>query len=145
LSITALEKQPEPPNLLNLTAALVEHWPMTNLLDILKETELRVGFTDAFRTVGVREVLDAGVLRRRLLLCLYGLGTNAGLKRMGSGGMVDSYKELLYVRRRYIHKEALRTAIAKVCNAIFAVRHPALWGEGTTACASDSKRFGAWD
>jgi TnpA family transposase len=145
LSITPLEKQPEPPNLLNLTAALVEHWPMTNLLDILKETELRVGFTDAFRTVGAREVLDAGVLRRRLLRCLYGLGTNAGLKRMSSGGMVDSYKELLYVRRRYSHKEVLRTAIAKVCNAIFAVRHPTLWGEGTTACASDSKRFGAWD
>ena len=145
LSITPLEKQPEPPNLLHLTAALVERWPMTNLLDILKETELRVGFTDAFRTVGTREVLDAGVLQRRLLLCLHGLGTNTGLKRMGNGGGGDSYKDLLYVRRRYIHKEALRTAIAKVCNAIFAVRHPTLWGEGTTACASDSKRFGAWD
>jgi TnpA family transposase len=90
-------------------------------------------------------VLDAGVLQRRLLLCLHGLGTNTGLKRMGNGGGGDSYKDLLYVRRRYIHKEALRTAIAKVCNAIFAVRQPTLWGEGTTACASDSKRFGAWD
>jgi TnpA family transposase len=145
LSITPLEKQPEPPNLLHLTAALVERWPMTNLLDILKETELRVGFTDAFRTVGTREVLDAGVLQRRLLLCLHGLGTNTGLKRMGNGGGGDSYKDLLYVRRRYMHKEALRTAIAQVCNAIFAVRHSTLWGEGTTACASDSKRFGAWD
>ena len=118
---------------------------MTNLLDILKETELRVGFTDVFHTVGTREVLTADVLQRRLLLCLYGLGTNAGLKRMGNGGGLDSYKDLLYVRRRYIHKEALRTAIAKVCNAIFAVRQPTLGGEGTTACASDSQRFGAWD
>lgn len=25
------------------------------------------------------------------------------------------------------------------------VRHPNIWGEGTTACASDSKKFGAWD
>jgi TnpA family transposase len=128
-----------------LTAALVEHWPMTNLLDILKEVELRVGITSAFRTVGAREVLDTAVLRRRLLLCLHGLGTNAGLKRMGSGGTEDSYKDLLYVRRRYIHKEALRAAIARVCNAIFAVRDPSLWGEGTTACASDAKRFGAFD
>ena len=24
-------------------------------------------------------------------------------------------------------------------------RNPAIWGEGTTACASDSKHFGAWD
>jgi hypothetical protein len=34
-------------------------------------------------------------LQRRLLLCLHGLGTNTGLKRMGNGGGVDSYKDLL--------------------------------------------------
>lgn len=34
---------------------------------------------------------------------------------------------------------------AKVVNAIFATRLPEIWGEGTTACASDSKKFGAWD
>jgi TnpA family transposase len=32
-----------------------------------------------------------------------------------------------------------------VANAIFQIRQPQLWGEGTTACASDSKKFGAWD
>ncbi len=144
-SVSPLEAQIEPPNLIRLTADLVKRWPMTNLLDILKEVELRVGITSAFRTVETRELLDATVLHRRLLLCLHGLGTNAGLKRMGSGGTDDSYKDLLYVRRRFIHKEALRDAIARVCNAIFAVRDPSLWGEGTTACASDSKRFGAFD
>ena len=39
----------------------------------------------------------------------------------------------------------MRAAIAKVCIAIFSVRRVDLWGEGTTACASDSKRIGAWD
>ena len=57
----------------------------------------------------------------------------------------DSYDDLLYVRRKYITKEQLRAAIGRVCNAIFTVRHPDLWGEATTACASDSKKFGAWD
>lgn len=52
---------------------------------------------------------------------------------------------LTYIRRRYITKEQLRAAIAQVCNAIFRVRDPVFWGEGTTACASDSKKFGAWD
>jgi TnpA family transposase len=52
---------------------------------------------------------------------------------------------LQYIRRRYITKEQLRAAIARVCNAIFHTRNPRLWGEGTTACASDSKQFGAWD
>jgi TnpA family transposase len=56
-----------------------------------------------------------------------------------------AYDDLQYVRRRYITKEQLRAAIRPVCNAIFRVRNPALWGEGTTACASDSKKFGAWD
>ena len=140
-----MDEQPEPPNIVKLTASLVERWPMTNLLDILKETELRVRFTDVFRTVGSREVLPSDVLQRRLLLCLHGLGTNAGLKRMCSGGGDDSYADLQYVRRRYVTKEHLRSAIAQVCNAIFRVRDAGIWGEATTACASDSKKFGAWD
>jgi Tn3 transposase DDE domain len=145
IRLTPLEEQPEPANIVALTAALVHRWPMTNLLDILKETELRVRFTEVFRSIATREVLSADVLQRRLLLCLYGLGTNAGLKRMCSGGGEDSYAELQYIRRHYITKEQVRSAIAHVCNAIFRVRNPALWGEGTTACASDSKKFGAWD
>jgi len=83
---------------------LVHRWPMTNLLDILKETELRVHFSERFRTVGSREVLSPDVFQRRLLLCLYGLGTNAGLKRMCSGGADESYADLQYIRRRYITK-----------------------------------------
>jgi len=145
ISLTPLDAPPEPPHLVQLAAALVQHWPMTNLLDILKETELRVHFTDAFRTLGSREALAPDVLQRRLLLCLHGLGTNAGLKGMCSGGSGETCADLAYVRRRYITKEQLRAAIAMVCDAIFAVRQVALWGERTTACASDSKRFGAWD
>ena len=122
ISLTPLDEQPEPTNIVKLTASLVERWPMTNLLDILKETELRVCFTDVFRTVGSREALPSDVLQRRLLLCLHGLGTSAGLKRMCSGGGDDSYADLQYVRRRYVTKEHLRSAIAQVCNAIFHVR-----------------------
>lgn len=73
------------------------------------------------------------------------MGTNTGLKRLSSGVFGESYYDLLYVRRRFIHKEQLRNAIATVVNAIFAARNPQVWGEGTTACASDSKKFGAWD
>src|SRR5262249_35442740 len=64
-----LGPQPEPPNIVALTAALVERWPVTNLIDVLKETELRVHFTEAFRTMGTREVLHPELIQRRLLLC----------------------------------------------------------------------------
>ena len=118
---------------------------MTGLLDLLKEADLRVGFTDAFATAATREAIDRDEVRRRLLLCLYGLGTNAGLKRLAVGRHGFSYKELLHTRRRYIDADVLRDATRRVVNATLAARHPRIWGEGTTACASDSKHFGAFD
>ncbi len=49
------------------------------------------------------------------------------------------------MRRKFIHKDNLRNATAEVVNAIFRVRMQEIWGEGTTSCASDSRKFGAWD
>ena len=95
--------------------------------------------------MSAREMLDRATLQPRLLRCLYGLGTNAGLKRVIAGDPSLHYNDLLYIRRRYIHKDALREAIARVANATFASRRPDIWGEGTTSCASDAKKFGAWD
>lgn len=145
ISVSPLEPQPEPLNLRRLKGELISRWPMTSLLDILKETDLRVGFTEQFHSVASRETLDRKILQRRLLLCLFGLGTNTGLKRISSGGTGENYPDLLYVKRRYLHKENLRNAIIQVVNAIFQVRVPHIWGEGTTACASDSKKFGSLD
>src|SRR2546428_673297 len=82
--------------------------PMAGLLDMLKETDLALGFPEAFPSLGSRATLDRRTLQMRLLRCLYGLGTNAGLKRMASIEAGVSYPELLYVRRRFIHKDPLR-------------------------------------
>jgi TnpA family transposase len=76
---------------------------------------------------------------------LYGLGTNTGLKRMASSEAGVSYPELLYVRRRFLQKDALRDAIRRVVNATLTARLPEIWGEVTTACASDAKHYGVWD
>jgi hypothetical protein len=67
-----------------LKAALGTQWPMTSLLDMLKETDFRVGFTDTFKSPTAWETMERAALQPRLLLCLYGLGTNAGLKRMNA-------------------------------------------------------------
>ena len=145
ISITPFEAQEEPLNLTALKREIAGRWPMTSLLDVLKEADLRVGFTDHFKTVADREILDRQSLQRRLLLCLYGMGTNTGLKRVSGNRHGISYKELLHVRRRYVHKPALRNAIGQVANAIFSIRNAGVWGEGSTSCASDSKKFGSWD
>ena len=118
---------------------------MTDLIDVLMETARQTGFLDEFSSSGDRVVLDADTLRQRLMLCLYGLGTNAGLKRVSADADDVSYAELLHVRRRFIDKEALRSATALVTNAILTMRDQRIWGEAGSACASDSTKIGAWD
>jgi TnpA family transposase len=85
------------------------------------------------------------VLQRRLLLCLFGIGTNVGLKRVASQQPGVTFEELRYVKRRFVQKEALRAQSAKIVNGTFQIRNPAIWGSATTACAADSKKFGAYD
>jgi hypothetical protein len=49
------------------------------------ETDLRVGFPDAFRGATASEGVGRATLQQRLLLCLHGPGTNTGLKRLDAG------------------------------------------------------------
>jgi TnpA family transposase len=135
----------EPPNAAALKREIGQRWSDVELIDIAKEVDLRLNFTSAFRTAGSREALDPAVLQRRLLLCLFGIGTNVGLKRIASQQPSVTVDELRYVKRRYVNKEALRAAVAEIVNGTFAIRQATIWGDATTSCASDSKQFGAYD
>lgn len=145
IQLTPLTPQPEPTHLSKLKAELTRRWAVTPLLDILKETDLRINFTRHFQSTASREALDPITLQQRLLLCLYALGTNLGIKRIVHGDHGASYFDLHYIRRKFLSRSALRLAIQDVANAIFRCRLPEIWGEATTACASDSRQFGAWD
>ena len=145
ITLTPLDAQPDPPNLTALKAELNTLWPMTSLLDMVKEADLSLGFTDVLKSPTSYETMDRSVLQPRLLLCLHGLGTNAGLQRMAGLDSGTTARDLAYVRRRYINTDAMRRAIAIVADSTLSVRDPMIWGSGTTACASDSKHFGAWD
>lgn len=145
LSITPFTPLPEPPNLDALKQELTRRWPSTSLLDVLKETDFQVDFTKAFASSASRQALKPQEVTRRLLLALYGLGTNMGLKTLAGEPNGVSYKELLHIRRRYIQKDSLRQAIRMIVNATFQARSLSVWGSGTTSCASDSIQFGAWD
>ena len=145
IRLSPFDALPETINLQQLKGEINRLWHRTSLLDILKETDLRVNFTRKFKSMGSREILDRETLQKRLLLCLFGMGTNTGLKRINTGIDGEKYQDLIYVRRRYIHKDLLRSAIAEIVNATFEIRLPHIWGEGTTTCASDSKHFGAWE
>ncbi|WNZ54047.1 Tn3 family transposase (plasmid) [Microbulbifer sp. MKSA007] len=145
ISVSPFEPASEPKGLIALKAEITRRWPMTGLLDALKEAALGTGYLDRFETAATREVLAPDIRDQRLLLCLYGLGTNAGLKRI-AGGLADvSHDELLHIRRNYIHPAALRAACTHVADATLGIRNTAVWGEAGTACAADSTKFGAWD
>ncbi|MDP9868600.1 MULTISPECIES: Tn3 family transposase [Streptosporangium] len=58
---------------------------MIDLLDFLKESDFVTGFTDAFSSVATRENTRREVIRKQLLLVLYALGTNIGIKRVADG------------------------------------------------------------
>ena len=145
IRVAKLEKQPDPPNTAALKREIGRRWSEVNPIDILKEVDLRLNFTTQFRTTGSRETLDPEALRQRLLLCLFGIGTKFGLKRVASHQSEVTYEELRHVKRRFLQKDALRAAIAEIVNGTFHIRQRAIWGDATPACASDSKQFGAYD
>jgi TnpA family transposase len=145
IRVSSLPKQEDPANLGYLKNYIRQRWWMTSLLDILKEVDMRVGFTDSFQSLTGQERLPRTELQKRLLLCLFALGTNTGLTSVSMGHHGVSYANLQYVRRRFVAKDALRQAISGVIDATLTIRQPQIWGEVTTWCASDAKQFAAWN
>lgn len=143
--VTPLDAQPDPPFYDTLKGEVGRQFWNTPLLDVLVEAERRAGITPHFNSFMTRENLSRDDLQQRLLLCLFGLGTNAGLKRVAAGQNGVAHHHLQYVRSQYIHRDALRAANAAVVNATLAARNPDIWGNGTTSCASDAKKYAAWD
>jgi TnpA family transposase len=145
IKLTPLKPQPTPSNINKLKHDLLSKWLSTSLLDLLKETDLRVGLTSLFCSTGSREHLSKEKLQRRLLLCIYAYGSNAGLKRVASGNKNITYQDLRYISRRYLNGSNLRQILSKLTDALFEVREDRFWGENLTACTCDSKKFEAWD
>lgn len=145
IKVTPLKAQAVPPFLDTLQREINRRWSTINLIDILKEADFLVNFTKQFHSVGNREILDGELLQKRLLLCLYALGSNTGLKRISAANEDASHSDLNYVKRRFINEEGVKAAIVDVVNEIIAIRDPAIWGEATTGCACDSTLVSSWD
>ncbi|MFF1834792.1 Tn3 family transposase [Streptomyces sp. NPDC058231] len=145
IRLTAAEAQPEPRNLRRVKAEVQRRWGIVPLVDMLKEAVLRTGCLDAVTSVCGGGSLSPEVLAERLLLVIYAYGTNTGIKAVASGGHGHTEDELRYVRRRYLSAEAARAIAVQIANATFAARSTELWGQGSTAVASDSTHVSAYD
>ena len=141
ISVSHLPRLPEPVNLKALKEEIARRWGVIDLLNLIKDADHVTEFTGEFTSVATRQVTDPETLRRWLLLVLFGLGTNMGIKRVAggasaSGDDADSAAWLRRVRRLYVNRDNLRGAIRRVVNETLAARDTSLWGQGTS-CASD--------
>jgi TnpA family transposase len=145
IKLSPSEPQALPSNLHLLQREISQRWSNINMLDILKEADLLLGFTEQFQSVASKESLDRQEHRKRILLCLYGLGSNIGLKRVCSANRDVTDAELRYTQRRFINIANVKAATVAVVNEILRIRDPKWWGQGTTGCACDSTKIAVWD
>lgn len=88
--------------------------------------------------------LPKHVLAERLL-AIYGYGTDTGIRSVAAGDHGHTEDDIRYARRRYLSLEAARRIAIEIANVTFAARQQVVWGAGSTAVASDSTHFGAFD
>jgi TnpA family transposase len=145
IKLTPLPAVAEPRNLRKLKNQIRTRWGVVPLIDILKETVLRTGCLRAVTSVADRGTLPESVLAERLLLAIYAYGTNTGIRAVSGGAHGHGEDEIRYTRRRYLSTEAARRIAIEIANATFAARRTTIWGQSSTAIASDSTHFGAFD
>ncbi len=144
IKLSPLKPQPEPKNIEKLKQEIVGIWQSVDLLDILKEVELRLDLSGSFKTIASREILAPENLQHKLLLTIFALGTNTGIKRVTKASDAN-YDDLRYVLRKYVVKDSLRHAITKVINGNLQIRDKELFGDANISCASDSTKCSVWD
>ncbi|GAB1325712.1 transposase [Streptomyces sennicomposti] len=145
ITVPKLEPLAEPTGLAALKEEVARRWGVLDLLDVLKNADFLSGFTEEFSSVAAYERIDRDVLQRRLLLALFALGTNMGIRAIvATGEHGDRGRAAVRApARHFITVDNLRAAVTRLVNSTFAARDSTWWGRGT-ACASDSKKFGSW-
>jgi TnpA family transposase len=124
---------------------VTRRWTGVPLIDFLKEALLRSGALDHVVSVAGSGCLPPDVLAERLILAIYAYGTNTGIRAVIPPGGPHSEEEVRYARRRYLTPPVAQAIAAAIANATFAARDQGLWGAASTAVASDSTHFRAWD
>ena len=122
IKLTPLEAAPEPRNLRRLKGEVLRRWGTVPLIDMLKEAVLRTGCLAAVTSVAGRGAIPEADLAERLLLAIYGYGTNTGIRAVAAGQHGHCEDDIRYVRRRYLTAEAARAIAIEIANATFAAR-----------------------
>lgn len=142
--VTPLTAQSESNNIGVIKRHLQEKWEGTNLIDMIKEVDLENQFTHDFISYGEKIYLKPHEISERILLTIFGLGTNVGLKHMCAGNAHVSEYQLRHIKNYFLSTDNLKNALSKVANALFKIRLEEIWGGMPIAVASDSTQFSAY-
>lgn len=142
--VTPLTAQSESSNIGIIKKYLQEKWEATNLIDMVKEVDLENQFTPDFISYGQKIYLKPNEISERILLAIYGMGTNVGLKHVCAGNPQVSEHQLRHIKNYFLSTDNLKNALSKVANALFKIRLEEIWGGMPIAVASDSTQFSAY-
>lgn len=142
--VTPLTPQAESKNVGFIKKHLQEQWEGTNLIDMFKEVDLENQFTHDFISYGQKTYLQPNEISERILLIIYGMGTNVGLKHMCAGNPHISDHQLRHIKNYFLSTDNLKNALSKVANALLKLRLEEIWGGMPIAVASDSTQFSAY-
>ncbi|BCA93724.1 hypothetical protein TUM19329_00850 [Legionella antarctica] len=126
--VTPLTPQAESKNVGFIKKYLQEKWEGTNLIDMFKEVDLENQFTHDFISYGQKTYLKPNEISERILLTIYGMGTNVGLKHMCAGNPHISDHQLRHIKNYFLSTDNLKNALSKVANALFKLRLEEIWG-----------------
>lgn len=146
--IKLLKSKPQvsPKNIEKLKAEIQDNWSETTLLDIVKEADFKINFTSELPSIGDRVFSNEEEYRKRKLLCVYGTGSNIGLKRASSADPEIHYEQLRHTHSLCMTIDNVRNACTKVTNKTLAIRDEITWGSSTAlGTASDASQFPVWE
>ena len=143
--VTPHAPQEEPQNLIMLKQNILRKWGNLSLLNILKESDIRIGLTTEIIDITDKSSMNPELLRQRLLLCIYSMATNTDFKRICNGTEGVTGQDLQYIKKRYLNPEIMKHVIRKLINSTLEIRDKMLWGNIKSLIASDSTKIASWD
>ena len=144
INLSLLKAQKESPNLPFIKELLKKKWGAVELINVLKEVEIKLKLTRDFVSYGDKVYLTEEDISERLLLILYSFGTNIDLEHICASNKHISYAKLRHVKNYFLTKDNLKNAINRLANELLTVRNPKIWGNSPVAIACDSTQFSSY-
>lgn len=140
LSLKRLRKSPEPPGFKALEKKISQSLPLTNIPQILMDTDRWIGWTKQFKPIsGFKGKLSSPT--KRYVSTVFCYGCNLGPSQTSRSLVEFDRKQISWVDERHIDEDDLQKAVVHVINSYNKFSLPKVWGDGKSASADGTQ----WD